>query len=142
MDEILLDEQKAPTLYAKRGILIATFLTGPLTAGVLLRSNLIELGQPKKAQSVLLGFIAFSLALVALLLFLVDRIPNVVFPIVYTGITGTLIQSLMGEELDKNKAKNGPNFPTSRLIGVAVLYAIINVASALLFFLVIDSLTV
>lgn len=143
IDDILLEEQRQPMLYSKRAILASTFLTGPLTAGVLLRRNLIELGQAQKAQNVLFAAIGFTIFVGFVLVLtpedVINRIPSVVFPLAYTGITAMVIQSLMGKELDQNKAEGGPNFPTSRLIGVAILYALVNVASIVVLFLILDS---
>jgi len=133
IDDILLENDDGrPALYSKKAILVSAFMAGPLAAAVMLRRNFIELGHESKAKEVLAGGILVTLAIAAFLVFtpenVIDKFPNVIFPVIYVGIVHILMQRTMLAQLDEHEREKGPYFSTLRVIGVAALYSVINVA--------------
>jgi hypothetical protein len=101
------DEQKQ--FYSQSAIGIATFFGGPLAAGVLVRRNYITLGNDQYGKHALsIGIIA-TLLIFGLLFsipeHIIDKIPNFIFPAIYTAIISFVVEKFQGEDLKKHKTQ-------------------------------------
>lgn len=94
MSEDILDGEMALSkpikLYSLRSIVVVTFIVGPIATGILLRRNFKNLNEPQKARIALyLGILSMVLIIIVLVMLpesLVDSIPQVIIPLVYTLI--------------------------------------------------------
>jgi len=126
-------------LYSKKAITIATFFGGPLVAGILIRRNFLNLGEERKAiNSLLIGILSTVLLIFGILMIpenIIDYIPNVLFPAIYTGIVNLIVKKNLGDSLISHAEKNGELYSGWKAAGVSILSAIIIVFIAFAFIL-------
>jgi hypothetical protein len=112
-------------LYSQRSIGIATFFGGPLAAGILVQRNYINLGNESHGtQALYLGIfstLALFLGIFSLPEELVDKIPNSVFPAIYTLIIYFVVEKLQGKELKEHQEQNGQFYSAWRAAGIGVI---------------------
>ncbi|MGG5507348.1 MULTISPECIES: hypothetical protein [unclassified Myroides] len=125
--------------YSVNAIRIATFLGGPLIAGYLIRANYRALAEEQKAQQALVLGIVSTLVLVVGLLLLpvewVDRIPNYIFPAIFAGIAGWIVEVKQGDVLRLHKENNKRFYSNWKAVGLALLSALILFVTAVLLLL-------
>ena len=115
--------------YSNNAISIATYLGGPLAAGILIRKNFLNLGKEKE------GLIALIVGVVStILLFwgifqipehIIDKIPNPLIPLVYTGIICLIVEKMHGNILRKHKAEKNEFYSNWRATGVGLICMVI-----------------
>ncbi|MBN1255177.1 MAG: hypothetical protein JXA50_07895 [Deltaproteobacteria bacterium] len=119
-------------LYSQKSIAIATYLGGPLAAGVLIRRNFINLGNEDHGKNALvIGIISTILLFPALFLIpehIIDKIPNYVIPAIYTGIIYLIVDRLQGKELKKHKENKGQFYSSWKATGIGAIYMLIIIA--------------
>ena len=97
--------------YSQRAIMIATYLGGPLAAGFLARQNFINFGKDEYGKySLIIGIISTILIFVGIFSIpenILDKIPNILIPAIYTGIIYLIIEKLQGKDLKEHKNNNG-----------------------------------
>ena len=97
--------------YSQKIILIATYLGGPIATGILMRKNFNVIGKKKEANYALfLGFFTMILVLVGLYFMpdnIAEKIPNVMFPALYTGAAYFILEKVQGKELTEHKLNGG-----------------------------------
>ena len=127
MDEILdqdLTVSKNTKLYSQRSILTATFLLGPIATGILMRRNFLYLNDYRKASNALwIGILSMLLIIVTLTLIpstIADKIPSIILPLIYTGITQIIIEKQMGELLRIHKQSKGEFYPVWKIITLSL----------------------
>ncbi len=134
MEENLTLENEQPEevqLYSKRAILVATYLSGPLTPGILMRQNFINLGEKQSGKNVLIIAVISSILMFAGIFSIPDdvmeKIPKYAIPFIYTGIVYFLLEKYQGKELKKHK-----NFYSGwKVFGVSAICFIILMAAVL-----------
>ena len=98
-------------LYSQRAISIATFFGGPMAAGFLARQNFINLGKEDYGKySMLIGIVSTLLIFAGIFSIpehILDKIPNILIPTIYTGIIYLIIEKLQGKELSDHKINKG-----------------------------------
>jgi hypothetical protein len=103
--------EKNSKLYSQRAIGIATYLGGPLAAGFLIRKNYINLNQERKGlNSLIIGIVSTFILFVGLFSIpenIIEKIPNALIPLVYTGVIYLIVESIQGKELKEFKEKDG-----------------------------------
>lgn len=119
-------------LYSQKAIAIATFFGGPLAAGILIRKNSLSFGREKE------GLIVLIIGIVStILLFygidqipesIIDKIPNILIPVIYTGIIYLIVEKIHGQFLKKHKEENNKFYSNWKATGIglvclAVLFA-------------------
>jgi Na+/alanine symporter len=132
MEETILPTQPSFKVYKDQAIYVGTFLGGPLVAGYLAAENFKQFREPDKVKT------AWAIAILATLvifggIFLipnVDKIPNYIIPIVYTGITQFLIKKYQATAIKSHIDAGGQAFSTWRavwigLVGLIFLLAVI-----------------
>lgn len=129
--------QENPTrdlkLYSPNAIRLATFLGGPLIAGYLIRENYLALQEEKKAKQALLLGIVSTVAFFGLLFLVpttvIDRIPNFIFPLLFTGIVSWIVEVKQGDVLRKHQEENNTFYSMWRAAGLALISAVLLFAS-------------
>ncbi|WP_343694909.1 hypothetical protein [Flavobacterium sp.] len=121
--------QEIPTekIYTEKQIRLGTFFCGPLVAGYCLAENFKAFGDKEKAKKTWLITILSSF-LVILLIFSIPEninIPNIIFPIIYTGIASFIIKKYQEKDIKKHLENGGETFGGWRtvLIGLISLAA-------------------
>ncbi len=119
-------------IYEERSFRIATFLGGPLVAGYLLAENFKAFNEPGKAKKAWFYSILTTLLLFCISFFVpgIDKIPSVIFPIVYTAIAYYLVQTYQGEKIKAHLLSGGEAYKWWRalligLLGMAILLVVI-----------------
>lgn len=132
-------------LYSKKAITIATFFGGPLVAGILIRRNYLNLGEERKAiNSLLIGIFSTVLLIVGILMIpenIIDYIPNILFPAIYTGIVNLIVKKNQGDNLKSHLENNGEFYSGWKAAGISIFSAIIIVAIAFVFIMVTERST-
>jgi len=112
-------------LYSQRAIAISTFFGGPLAAGILARRNFINLGHSQSGRNALIIGILSTILLFAGLFSLpesiIDKIPNVVIPLIYTGIIYLIIEKYQGVAIKEHTTNHRPFYSAWKAVGVGVV---------------------
>ena len=107
------NETKNLQFFSQKSIGIATFIGGPMAAGYLMRENYRSLEQPGKGKNALvLGIIATVLLLLGIFSIpesFIDKVPNQIIPLIYTGLIMFMVGRIHGPILDQHK-ENGNEF--------------------------------
>ena len=116
-------------LYSQKAISIATYLGGPLAAGILIRRNALNLGNEKQGQVALISGI-ISTALVFWGIFRVPepimaKIPNFLIPAIYTIIIYLIVEKLHGAILKKHKEEGNGFYSNWKAAGIGSICLII-----------------
>lgn len=118
--------------YSQKNITLATFFGGPLAAGVLVRQNFITLGDEKRGQyALIISILATILLFVGIFTIpehILNKVPNVVIPALYTGIIYLVVESIHGEVLDNHKENNGIFYTGWKAAGIGLVSLVIMVA--------------
>ncbi len=116
-------------LYSQRAIAIATFFGGPLAAGVLIRRNSLNLGREKDgAIALIVGIITTILLFWGIFQIpepIIDKIPNVIIPAIYTGIIYLIVEKIQGQKLREHKEERGVFYSAWRATGIGAICAAI-----------------
>lgn len=127
-------------LYSQRAIAITTYLGGPLAAGVLIRENYKTLEKGKQGKyAFIIGVVSTIIILVGIFLIpekIINKIPNVLIPIVYTGIISLIVEKIQGADLKSYKENNQKFQSLWKAAGIgAVCLAIILAVIVLIAFI-------
>ena len=116
-------------LYSQASIAIATFFGGPLAAGILVRRNFINLGNEQAGKhAVVIGIIFTILILGGVFLIpepVLDMIPNVLIPSIYTAIIYFIVEKYQGAELKAHKTNNYPFYSAWKAAGAGLISLLI-----------------
>lgn len=103
--ELVQEQNKTKGLkfYSQRAIGIATFFGGPLAACYLVRENYLVLNKPDEAKKALLYGLLATVAVLGFILLtpedVMEKIPNQIFPLIYTAVIYYVVESTQGETL-------------------------------------------
>ena len=121
--------EKKIKYYSNSAISLATYIGGPLAAGILIRKNFLNLGRKKE------GLIALIVGIVSTILVfwgifqipehIIDKIPNPLIPLVYTGIIYLIVEKTHGNILRKHKAEKNEFYSNWRATGVGLICTVI-----------------
>lgn len=116
-------------LYSQKAIAIATFLGGPLAAGVLIRKNALNLGREKEGLAALIiGIVSTVLLFWGLFQIpeaIIDKIPNFLIPAVYMGIIYLIVEKMHGQILKKHQEENNEFYSNWNAAGIGFVCAIV-----------------
>lgn len=140
-DEMTESSDTAPSLSETRDVDVHVFsapkigvgayLGGPLVATFMLARNFTALGHARPAKLTwLLGGLGSVLLFAAVMVVpegILDRVPNMVFPLVYTGIAIAVFKARQQEELDAHLAADGKAASGWRVAAIAVLGLVFTV---------------
>ncbi|MEM5564757.1 hypothetical protein WNY78_06560 [Psychroserpens sp. AS72] len=112
-ETIINNKTKDIKLHSTRAIGGATFLGGPLAAGYMINENFNALNKPDEGRkSLIIGIIATIVLFVGIFLVpedIIDKIPSMIIPLIYTGIILWIVERKQGVIL-KNHKENGNSF--------------------------------
>jgi len=116
-------------LYSQRAISIATYFGGPLAAGILARQNFINLGEERLGKNALIiGIISTIFLFVGIFLIpeeIIDKVPNAIIPLLYTGIIYLVIEKYQGSKLKEHKENSRPFYSAWKATGVGAVCMLI-----------------
>ena len=116
-------------LYSQRAIAIATYFGGPLAAGFLIRKNSLNLGREKEGLTALIVGIISTIVLFWGVFQIpepiIDKIPNVLIPAIYTGIIYLIVEKLHGQILKKHKEEKNDFYSNWRATGIGLICAVV-----------------
>ncbi len=119
-------------VYSERSIGIATFMGTPVAAGFLIRRNFINLGNETYGKHTLFVSIAFTVIFFILMIsipeHIMDKIPNALFPAIYTLIVWFVVKRYQGEALDNHKKAGGRFYSAWKAAGVGLIASVVLVA--------------
>lgn len=118
----------ASRLYSPKQIAVATFLGSPLAGGWFMATNYRELGQEALATQAVWWGIAGAIVLMFIAFLLPDNFPNSPLPIACAVGMHALAESKLGGPIKEHRAAGGPLFSWWRVVGIALLCALILVA--------------
>ncbi|MGB7784581.1 MAG: hypothetical protein WBL27_00640 [Salinimicrobium sp.] len=111
--------------YSAGSIHRGTFLGGPIIAGYLISENYKALEKYREAKIALCLGISVTIALFAFLFLLpeslMEKFPNFLLPLIYTGITALIVERTMGRMLFKHKEHNNSFYSVWRVVGISVI---------------------
>ena len=135
-----MEETNSKKLYSQKGIAIATFFGGPLAAGYLVRQNFINLGRDREGLVAIILGIVFTTIMFSLLFALpeniVDKIPNQLFPLIYTLIIYAIVESVQGKNLKAFKESGGEFQSNWKATGIGLLWMVVIIALVMLYIFV------
>jgi hypothetical protein len=112
-------------LYSLSAISIVTFIGGPLAAGILIRKNFINLGHEQLGRNALVISVIATIVLFGTLFSLpediVDKIPNSIIPLIYTGIVYLISDKYQGVALKEHKHNNRPFYSAWKAAGIGAI---------------------
>jgi hypothetical protein len=121
------------SLFTNRAISGATYLGGPLAAGILMYINFKNLGNKEAANKSLALGISVSLVLVFIVIMIsnqvLESVPRAVFPLFYTALVYWLVEKYLGKELEEHTAQNRPFYSWMRAALISLLSAIVFLGS-------------
>ena len=118
--------------YSQRAITIATYFGGPLAAGFLVKKNYETLEQPDNARkSLIIGIVSTILIFAGIFSIpeeIIDKIPNALIPLIYTGIIYLIVERVQGESLKNHKESGGEFYSGWKAAGVGAIAMLILAA--------------
>jgi len=115
--------------YSQRAIAIATFIGGPLAAGYLIRENYLTLNKPEEGKkSLIIGIVSTIVLFVVIFMIpegIIDKIPNQIFPLVYTGIVFMIVDKIQGKTLNQHKEHKNHFFSGWKAAGIGLVSFVI-----------------
>ena len=122
-------------LYTINAITAATFLGGPLAAGILVRRNYLNIGMESEGQkAIVFGIVATFLLFFGIFMIpdpIIDKIPNIVIPAIYTIAITFIVHKLQGPLLAKHKEDGNEFYSQWRAVGIGLLCCVIILAVVL-----------
>jgi hypothetical protein len=122
-----LEENKK--LYSQRSIGIATYLGGPLAAGILVRQNFINLNKERQGlNSLLIGIVSTFILFAGIFSIpddIIDKIPNSLIPLIYAGVIYLIVESIQGADLKEFKENSGTFYSGWNAAGIGLLSGIL-----------------
>ena len=119
-------------LFSQKAISVATVLGGPLAASVLIYHNFRVFEKRKQAiNSIFIGILTTILILVTVVTIpeeIMDKIPNIIFPFIYSLIVYFIVEKLQGEQLVLHKQNGGQFYSAWRGAGIGVLSIVVLLA--------------
>ena len=130
MEENLLPSQPAFKLYKDRAIYVGTLLGGPLVAGYLASENFKQLGQTDKVKTTWIIAIIATIVIFggAFLIPNMDKIPNYIIPLIYTGIAQFIVHKFQGAAIKNHIETGGQTYSTWRAVGIGLVGLVILAA--------------
>lgn len=116
-------------LYSAKAISVATFLGGPLVAGYLIGENFKAIDKPTEGRnSLVIGIVATIILFGGLFMIpenIIDKIPQQIIPLLYTGIIWGMVEWKQGDILKAHKENNNSFFSGWRAAGIGLISLLI-----------------
>ena len=124
-------------LYSQKAIGIATYIGGPLAAGILIRRNFINLGSENLGKTSLIISVIFSTLIFSVIFYIpeniINKIPNLLVPAIYVLITYLLVHHYQGSKLKIHEEEKGAFYSGWKAAGIGFICFFITVVYIFLF---------
>lgn len=124
--------EETKRFYSQRAITIATYFGGPLAAGYLVKKNYETLEQPDNARkSLIIGIVSTILIFAGIFSIpedIIEKIPNALIPLIYTGIIYLIVERVQGKSLKNHKDSGGEFYSGWKAAGVDAIAMLILAA--------------
>ena len=115
--------------YSQKAIGIATFIGGPLAAGYLIRKNYLTLSKPDEGKkSLIIGIISTIIIFSVIFMIpenIIDKVPNQILPLIYTGIIYLIVEKIHGKILNQHKENKNEFLSIWKAVGIGLISLII-----------------
>ena len=119
-------------LYSKNAIAFATFLGGPVAAGILIRRNSLNLGREKEGLIALIVGIISTTALIFLIPdSLIEIASSASITGIYTGIIFLIVEKIHGKILKKHKEEKNEFYSNWKAAGIGFICMAVILGTAL-----------
>src|SRR4030095_6065681 len=101
---------------------------GPLASGYYFFRDFRALSEPRRATYALAAAVIVTILLLGgvVLIPALERIPNMVFPVVYSSIAYGVFRSSLSEKVSAHIVSGGSQFGWGNTIGVSVLFLVVT----------------
>ena len=124
--------EETKKLFSQRAIAIATYFGGPAAAGYLVKKNYESFDQADKGKKAfIIGIISTLLIFAGIFSIpehIIDKIPNVVIPAIYTGIIYLIVERIQGQWLKEHKESGGEFYSGWKATGIGAIFMVILLA--------------
>lgn len=124
--------EETKKLFSQRAIAIATYFGGPAAAGYLVKKNYESYNQEDKGKKAfIIGIISTLLIFAGIFSIpehIIDRIPNAVIPLIYTGIIYLIVEKIQGQWLKEHKESGGEFYSEWKATGIGAIFMVILLA--------------
>ena len=111
--------------HSKKGIGLATFLGGPVAAGILIRKNYLNLDKTDQANHALFIGILSTVVVLAVAVSIpegsYDKLLGYAIPAAYTAVVYFLVDKYQGETLQQHEDANGEFYSRWRAAGIGLV---------------------
>jgi hypothetical protein len=115
--------------YSQKAIGIATFIGGPLAAGYLIRENYLTLNKPDEGKkSLIIGIVSTIILFTGIFMIpenIIDKVPNQILPLIYTGIIYLIVDKIHGKILNQHKENGNEFFSGWKAAGIGLISLVI-----------------
>jgi hypothetical protein len=115
-------------MFSPRQASLGTFFGGPLAGTYFLRANFLAKGDTGRAKTTAIVGIAFSLAVVAVLPFLPERMPHAIIPMGYAMVVWSIVEKM---QLARADVPTTRVHRAGRVVAVALLGLLLFVSLAM-----------
>jgi len=128
--------EQSKKFYSQTAITIATYFGGTLAAGYLVKKNYDTLEQPENGKKALIiGVVSTIFLFIGIFSIpepIIDKIPNALIPLIYTGIIYWIVEKLHGEILKSHKESGGEFYSGWKAAGIGAIAMVILTAGIFL----------
>jgi hypothetical protein len=116
-------------IYKKRAMEVGTFIGGPIALGYFIAENFKVFNEPEKVRLTWIYTIIVTILIFGgvFLIPKIDKIPNDLIPLIYTGIGILLVNRYQKEKIDKHIGLGGLAYSWWRTIGIALIALTITI---------------
>ena len=133
-----MENETLKKVFTTKMIWSATYLGGPLAAGILMSKNYKVFGKKKEAQiSILLGIVFTIIVLVGVFLIpehIIDKIPMPVIPLFYSLIIVWVAKKLQGKDLTEFLENSGKKASYWSVIGYSLISMVVILIPVTVYF--------
>jgi hypothetical protein len=115
-------------VFTKNNIWTGTMLGGPLAGGFYLYKNFKLFNDQKNAILSLIFSILFTLFLLLILDSIPENFPNIIIPIIYTGIIYSIAEIFQGKSIDEHIEQNKEKSSWIKTIIVSIVCLVITIS--------------
>lgn len=119
-------------LFSQRAIAIACFFGGPAAAGYLMKKNYEAYNQADNGnKAFVIGIISTLLIFAGIFSLpehIIDKIPNTIIPLIYTGIIYLIVEKIQGGWLKAHKESGGEFYSGWKATGIGAVFMVILIA--------------
>ncbi|MCU0378511.1 MAG: hypothetical protein MUC78_09660 [Bacteroidales bacterium] len=137
--------ESSKKFYSQTAITIATYFGGPLAAGYLVKKNYDTLEQPENGKKALIiGIVSTILLFIGIFSIpepIIDKIPNALIPLIYTGIIYWIVERIHGDILKTHKESGGEFYSGWKAAGIGAIAMVILIAGIFLSLLITGDLS-